>query len=125
MTEDILQQFAQVLMNLRKFLTNILTMNVSIPNQFVKFRIHFYGENPQNFLLQNQKLYFIQTNGRLYHKIMKDFINEHIYNIFDRETIGEIEYERIGNQEYYTLKKYVPSFIQIPKKQLQTIKGNV
>ena len=100
-------------------------MSVSIPNQFVKFRIHFYGENPQNFLLQNQKLYFIQTNGRLYHKIMKDFINEHIYNIFDKETIGEIEYERIGNQEFHNLKNHVPSFIQIPKKQLQTIKGNV
>ena len=56
---------------------------------------------------------------------MKDFINEHIYNIFDRETIGEIEYERIGNQEFHYLKNYVPSFIQIPKKQLQTIKGNV
>ena len=100
-------------------------MSVSIPNQFVKFRIHFYGENPQNFLLQNQKLYFIHTNGRLNHKIMKDLINEHIYNIFDRETIGEIEYERIGNQEFHNLKNHVPSFIQIPKKQLQTIKGNV
>ena len=64
-------------------------------------------------------MYFNQAHGRLQHKIMKDFISDQIYNIFDRETIGEIEYGRIGNQEFHHLKNYVPTFAKIQKTQLQ------
>jgi hypothetical protein len=100
-------------MNLRKFLTNISTMNVNISSQFVLFNIHFYGRNTENFLLKHKQVSLLKKDGMLYNRFIKDFIYNHIYNIFDFDTIGEIEFIKLSLIEYEQLENNVPSFIQI------------
>lgn len=100
-------------------------MTVDNSSQFVLFRIHFYGENPQNFLWKKDRLYYLLKGGRFYLQIIKHFIENHIYNIFDQQKIGEIHYEKISPTEYYHLKEYVPSFIRLPEEELQDAEGNV
>lgn len=92
-------------------------MRVNIPSQFILFTIHFYGEKPKNYIFQNERVYSVAKNGKLFYQFIKYFINQHIYYIFDPETIGEITYERIGTTEYHSLKNYVPSFERISKEQ--------
>ena len=100
-------------------------MIVDNSSQYVMFRIHFYGENPQNFLWKKDRLYNLYKGGTSYTEIIKQFIINHIYNIFDQQKIGEIEYDRISPTEYHCLIEDVPSFVQVFERESQDVAGDV
>ena len=100
-------------------------MNVSNSSPFILFTIHFKGRKSENFIANLPGIYNLYKGGQFYYSFIKDFTNKHIYGIFNPKIIGEIEYQRISNCEFYQLVEYVPEFKKLFGEQLQDVAGDV
>jgi hypothetical protein len=108
----------------QKLLTNISTMKYSESSQYMLFTIYFIGEKQENYLASLPKLYLQYKGNKFYYEYIKEFIYNIIYSIFEKDTIGEIVYNRISVIEYYDLLTDVPMFREISNKELSNAKRN-
>ena len=87
--------------------------------------IHFIGRKHENFILNSALIGSVLYKSALYYKYVNNFIETQVYNIFDKETIGEIEHRRLGLVEYDQLKHYGTAYFEyLPQNKLQQTKTN-